>query len=70
VVGRAFVVAWPVSHWAALSVPSTFDQRALPAEHGSAAPYALTGLAALAGAVPLTLWLRRRRGASSPAAAD
>ena len=71
VVGRAFVVAWPVSHWATLSVPSTFDQQALPAEHGSAAPYALTGLAALAGAVPLTLWLRRRRGgSSSPAATD
>ncbi|MEY9838782.1 signal peptidase I [Streptacidiphilus sp. EB103A] len=71
VVGRAFVVAWPVSHWATLSVPSTFNQRALPAEHGSAAPYALTGLTALAGAIPLTLWLRRRRdGSSSPAATD
>jgi signal peptidase I len=68
VVGRAFVVAWPVSHWATLSVPPTFDQQSLPPEHGSAAPYALTGLAALVGAVPLTMWLRRRRGGSAPAA--
>ena len=70
VVGRAFVVAWPVSHWSTLSVPSTFGQQALPPENGSAAPYALTGLVALAGAVPVTLWLRRRRGGSSPTADD
>ncbi|WP_236655396.1 signal peptidase I [Streptacidiphilus carbonis] len=68
VVGRAMVVAWPVSHWATLSVPSTFDQAALPSEHGSAAPYALAGLVALVGAVPVVLWLRRRRGGSAPAA--
>lgn len=29
VIGRAFVVAWPSSHWSTLSRPSTYDQRAL-----------------------------------------
>lgn len=61
VVGRAFVVAWPVGHWADLPVPPTFGQPALGAQSGSAAPYALTGLLALLAAVPATLWWRRRR---------
>jgi signal peptidase I len=46
VIGRALVVAWPVTHWQTLPVPSTFDQ---------------PSLGALAGALPLTLWYRRRR---------
>ncbi|MBP0449222.1 signal peptidase I [Kitasatospora sp. RG8] len=29
VIGRAFVVAWPVSHWDTLPVPDTFDRKAL-----------------------------------------
>src|SRR5690606_18114536 len=29
VIGRAFVVAWPSSHWRTLSRPATYDQRAL-----------------------------------------
>ena len=61
VVGRAFVVAWPVGHWASLPVPSTFGQPGLSAPAGSAAPYAFGGVVALVGAVPLTLWWRRRR---------
>lgn len=56
VVGRAFVVAWPVSRWSTLPVPSTFDQPGLSAA-GTLVPPA----AGLAGAVPLTLLVRRRR---------
>ena len=29
VVGRAFVVIWPLSQWTILSIPSTFDQKSL-----------------------------------------
>jgi signal peptidase I len=54
VVGRAFVVAWPIGRWATLSVPGTFHQPGLAA--GAAAPAGL----ALVGAVPLTLLNRRR----------
>ncbi|MEV5882941.1 signal peptidase I [Streptomyces sp. NPDC052020] len=61
VVGRAIVIAWPVNRWDTLPVPDTFDQPGLNA--GAAAAGALSvapqGLA-LAGAVPLVLWRRRR----------
>ncbi|MFF5104988.1 signal peptidase I [Streptomyces sp. NPDC000134] len=64
VIGRAIVVAWPVSHWDTLPVPDTFDQAGLDARSSaagalSAAPEGL----ALAGAVPLVLWRRRRAAA-------
>ena len=36
VVGRAFVVIWPLSQWAILSIPSTFDQKALTSAAGQA----------------------------------
>ncbi|MEV7597058.1 signal peptidase I [Kitasatospora sp. NPDC089797] len=60
VVGRAFVVAWPLSDWSTLPVPDTFDKvpsRAAgsPVE-APAAPAAL----AVAGVVPIALWRRRR----------
>ncbi|MER6300079.1 signal peptidase I [Kitasatospora sp. NPDC001539] len=60
VVGRAFVVAWPISDWSALPVPDTFDKvpsgaAGAPAE-APPAPAAL----ALAGVVPVALWRRRR----------
>ena len=62
VVGRAFVVAWPISHWAVLSVPSTFHQSGLSASalHAAdgAAPAALDGAALV---LPVSLWYRRRR---------
>ena len=63
VVGRAVVVAWPLTHWATLPIPSTFDQPGLSQPPPSATPYALGGLAVVAGAVPLTLWWRGRRRA-------
>ncbi|WP_280918386.1 signal peptidase I [Streptomyces sp. SPB4] len=70
VVGRAVVVAWPLTRWATLPVPDTFDQ---PGINHQAAATALglgaSGLApvglgpaalGLAGAVPVVLWRRRR----------
>lgn len=64
VVGRAVVIAWPINRWTNLPVPDTFDQPGLaagpsPAAVLTAAPQGL----ALAGAVPLVLWRRRRHGA-------
>jgi len=56
VVGRAFVVAWPIGDWATLPVPATFDQKGLNAAGPLAPP-----TAAAAAAVPLVWWLRRRR---------
>jgi signal peptidase I len=50
VIGRAIVVAWPVTHWQTLSVPATFDS-----------DFEQPSLGAVAGALPLTLWYRRRR---------
>ncbi|MFD0273963.1 signal peptidase I [Kitasatospora sp. NPDC127111] len=67
VIGRAFVVAWPVSHWAALSVPGTFDRKGLDDQHArGGGPAALEELpapeaAALVGALPLVLLRHRRR---------
>ncbi|MFI9582540.1 signal peptidase I [Streptomyces sp. NPDC052236] len=64
VVGRAVVVAWPLDRLATLPVPDTFDQSGINA---AAAPVAAALPAApaamgLVGAVPVVLWLRRRRG--------
>ncbi|MFI1400260.1 signal peptidase I [Streptomyces sp. NPDC020681] len=59
VVGRAVVVAWPLDRWAALPVPSTFDQpgiNAAAAAATSAAPLAMGAV----GALPIVLWRRRR----------
>lgn len=57
VVGRAIVIAWPVSRWDNLPVPDTFEQN-LNAR-SAALTVAPQGLA-LAGAVPLVLWRRQR----------
>ncbi|MFE2746503.1 signal peptidase I [Streptomyces scopuliridis] len=59
VVGRAFVVAWPVNRWSLLPVPGTFDQSGLSAA-ASVASAAAPGALGLAGAVPFVLWRRRR----------
>lgn len=53
VIGRAFVVVWPVSHFDWLSVPGLFDDQVSAA----ATPYALGGL----GVLPLWALRRRRR---------
>lgn len=64
VVGRAIVVAWPISHWQTLPIPGTFGQSGITNQAlGAAGSPAALGLA---GALPLT-WaqrrLRRRRAA-------
>ncbi|MFE4518512.1 signal peptidase I [Kitasatospora sp. NPDC056783] len=69
VVGRAFVVAWPLSDWSTLPVPDTFDKVPAGAAGAAGAPFEAPPApeaAALAGIVPLALWQRRRsaRGAS------
>ncbi len=70
VVGRAVVVAWPITRWSALPIPDTFDQPGI----GNQAAATALGLGAagltpvglgpaavgLAGAVPLVMWRRRR----------
>ena len=61
VVGRAFVVAWPVSHWATLPSPADFHQPGLQQGDEVAAPVALGGLVVLAGAGLVLLRVRRRR---------
>lgn len=56
VIGRAFVIVWPPSHFGTLSVPKTFQQKAL--SYGAVStPYAL----GLVGALPLTVLRRRRK---------
>ncbi|MGA5822558.1 signal peptidase I [Kitasatospora sp. NPDC094028] len=56
VIGRAFVVAWPVSHWSTLPVPDTFDQKGLAAGAPLAPP-----VAGAVGAVALLPVVRRVR---------
>ncbi|MFD8011942.1 signal peptidase I [Streptomyces sp. NPDC058955] len=64
VVGRAVVVAWPVTRWATLPVPDVFDQPGLnPA--AAALPVAAatpaTAAVGFAAALPLVLWRRKKR---------
>jgi signal peptidase I len=57
VVGRAFLVIWPIRDWKHLPVPTTFDQPGLRAAGVTTAPYVAGGLAVL----PLAWWRRRSR---------
>ncbi|HEX3823248.1 MAG TPA: signal peptidase I [Mycobacteriales bacterium] len=57
VLGRAFVVIWPISDWKTLPVPSTFKQPGLSAGGSDALP--LLGSAALV--TPVATLRRRRR---------
>jgi signal peptidase I len=74
VVGRAFVIIWPPSHWRILPIPATFEQPALNGSHAAGPSGAgadlLTARAeptgqvvplalGFVGAIPLT-WLQRR----------
>ncbi|MFE7639836.1 signal peptidase I [Kitasatospora sp. NPDC057518] len=70
VVGRAFVVAWPLSDWSTLPVPDTFDKVPAGAAGAAGAPFEAPPApeaAALAGIVPLALWQRRRSARKSSA---
>ncbi len=63
VVGRAIVVAWPVTRWSTLPVPDTFSQKGVESKASQAAATAANGAPAalgLAGAVPIVLWRRKR----------
>jgi signal peptidase I len=62
VIGRAFVVVWPIGRWKTLPIPKTFEQPGLADGSLPAAPLAL----GFAGALPLTWLRRRRRRRSSP----
>ena len=61
VIGRAFVIVWPLGHLRTLSVPGTFHQPGLTAKAAAigfvGAPYALGAVAVL----PLATWRRRCR---------
>ena len=62
VVGRAFVIIWPLSRIGDLPIPNTFEQHGLQAAAAvAAAPPAAVGggAAALSGGV--LVWRRRRR---------
>ena len=76
VVGRAIVVAWPISHWSTLPIPSTFNQPGINDQSAQASAPASAGgavgtvgalavnspaAAGLIGAVPLTYLYRRGR---------
>ncbi|MFE6224411.1 signal peptidase I [Streptomyces sp. NPDC057854] len=63
VVGRAVVVAWPVSRWATLPVPDVFDQAGLNPAAALPAAAATPAAAGLAAALPLVLWRRKKRAA-------
>ncbi|GAA2805578.1 signal peptidase I [Kitasatospora sp. CM 4170] len=56
VIGRAFVVAWPLNRWATLPVPATFDQKGLAAAVPLVPP-----TAGAVGAVALLPVVRRLR---------
>jgi signal peptidase I len=60
VVGRAFLIIWPLSQVRDLPIPSTFDQAALSAVAAAPAAAAPVAGAAVIG-VPLLLLRRRRR---------
>jgi len=57
VVGRAFVVVWPLDRWKTLPIPGTFNQPGLASALLPATPLAL----GFVGAVPIAVLRRRRR---------
>jgi signal peptidase I len=72
VLGRAFVIIWPLSRWGSLNIPATFEQPRLNASAAAGRNAAVSGSTALrpatsplplalgvTGAVPVT-WLQRR----------
>jgi signal peptidase I len=66
VVGRAFLVIWPVSDWKHLGVPATFGQPGLHAAGSDAVPAAASALAVVPVAGLRRRRRRRRAAARSP----
>jgi signal peptidase I len=66
VIGRAFVVIWPVSNWKTLPIPSTFKRPGLaaPGSHTTAVVLVLILLVVLAMIAAAVVRRRRRRGAT------
>ncbi|MBV6701850.1 signal peptidase I [Kitasatospora aureofaciens] len=59
VIGRAFVVAWPIDRWATLPVPSTFDQKGLAEGVPLVPPVA--GAVGAVGLLPVVRRVRDRK---------
>jgi signal peptidase I len=59
VIGRAFVVVWPLPHWKSLAIPETFEQPALTAAEGLTATF--PSALGVAAALPLVVVGRPRR---------
>jgi signal peptidase I len=59
VVGRAFMIVWPLSRWRILPIPATFEQSSLSAATAAATAPASSLALGLLGAAPLA-WARRR----------
>jgi signal peptidase I len=57
VIGRAFVIVWPVDRFSGLGVPQTFDRGPL---RGGLVP--LPGALAVGVVASAAWWRRRRRG--------
>lgn len=68
VVGRAFLIIWPLSRISDLPIPNTFKQPALTAATAAAGapPAAVAGGTGTAGAALLCWRRRRRRGGDGP----
>ncbi|HEY6496164.1 MAG TPA: signal peptidase I [Trebonia sp.] len=69
VVGRAFLIIWPLSRISDLPIPNTFERPALSAAAAvaTAPPVTVAGGSALASGVVVMTW-RRRRGRRRPGA--
>jgi signal peptidase I len=65
VIGRAFVVIWPISDWKTLPVPSTFKQAGLSAASSPATP--LVAGSALVAPVAVIRLRHRKKRAAAPA---
>jgi signal peptidase I len=61
VIGRAFVIAWPISRWRILPIPATFDQPGIASTGRAAGAASVRAAAGAAVVVPVLACYRRRR---------
>lgn len=66
VIGRAFVVVWPIPHWSGLGRPATFDQPGLAASGAFGSPGAFAGLGVALPLLGLRVWRRRTLSKQAP----
>jgi signal peptidase I len=64
VIGRAFVVIWPISQWRTLPIPSTFRQPGLgvPGSSTTVIVLVLVAVVVLVVIAGVLIWRRRQRG--------